>query len=100
MLFISAPAARPLTEQLCRTAREDAGSHGPYHQKTDSDRLSEEIADLESLNTAQLRERWRTLLVADTHSFVWPPLQVLDSGVDSPTLRPMQVVKRPSFPVN
>ena len=50
------------------------------YQKTDSDRLSEEIADLESLNTAQLRERWRTFLVADTHSLVWRRA-VLDSAL-------------------
>jgi hypothetical protein len=70
------------------------------YQKTDSDRLSQEIADLKSLNTAQLRERWRTLLGGQRTFARLAAVASPRFGVDSLTLRPMQVVKRASFPVN
>ena len=70
------------------------------YQKTDSDRLSQEIADLKSLNTAQSRERWRTLLAGRRTLARLAAVANPGFGVDSLALRPMQVVKRPLFPVN
>ena len=59
------------------------------YQKTDSDRLSQEIADLKSLNTAQSRERWRTVLAGRRTLARLVAVANPRFGVDSLTLRPM-----------
>src|ERR1700730_13528969 len=51
---------RRIREQLCRTAHEEAGSHGTG-QTAERDQLSAEIAALLSETTFQLRERRKAL---------------------------------------
>jgi hypothetical protein len=64
-----------------------------------ANRLSQEIDDLKSLNTAQLRERWRTLLGGRRTFSRLAAVASPGFGVDSLTLT-NAVMKRPSFPVN
>jgi hypothetical protein len=45
-------------EQLCRTAREEVGSHGTG-RISNSDQLSERAPFFQSETTLQLRERWK-----------------------------------------